>query len=61
MFIPVTETDMSALYNVKVPSAGVVSMPRRKKVDVVHNASRYVIEGRKTAGLGGTKRTEYNV
>jgi len=52
---------MSALYKVNVPSAGVVSIPRRKKVELVHKARRYVIEGRNTPGRGGINRTAKSV
>jgi len=44
-----------------VPSAGVVSMPRRKKVEEVQRARRYVIAGRKIPGRGGIKRTARSV
>jgi hypothetical protein len=36
-------------------------MPRRKKVDDVHNARRYFIDGRKMPGFGGMSRTARRV
>jgi hypothetical protein len=44
-----------------VPSAGVVSIPKRKNVELVQRARRYVIEGRKTPGRGGIRRTARRV
>jgi len=36
-------------------------MPRRKKVELVQRARRYVIEGRNTPGRGGMRRTARSV
>jgi hypothetical protein len=38
-----------------------VSIPRRKKVELVQRARRYVIAGRKTPGRGGISRTDRSV
>jgi len=59
--IALTDTDISALYRVKVPSAADVSIPKRKNVELVHNASKYVIEGKNTPGRGGIRRTASKV